>query len=147
MFESKLNRAMYSRGLTENGFDSLLRDEPFLSDNKIFTISRFINNSNIPIFLTKKVGDLDVICRRFEIAVTYTVKTSNPCTVVIDFKDLTLSVEYKDCVLIIDQNLSMYQGEHDKLKDLRQLVLNEILIRYFAKILYAIYTELRWYLL
>ena len=145
MFEDKLDWAMCSRGLTIEAFESLLRDEEYLSDNKLFAISRFINRNNPQVFLTKKVGGLEIICRRFDIAVTYTVKTTNECRIDVDFNDLSLKVKYVDCELIIDHNLMDYRGEHNKLYDYRQAILNEIMIRYFAKILFAIYRELRWF--
>lgn len=145
MFEEKLNWVMRTKGLDADNFNSLLRDEEFLSDNKLFAISRFINAYKPPIFLTKKIGKLDIICRRFDIAVTYTITTKEPCRVVVDFHTLDLEVEYSDCKLIIDQNLSDYRGEHTIVNDLRQTFLNEILIRYFTKILYSMYKELRWF--
>lgn len=146
MFEEKLDWAMRSRGMDIQSFDSLLRDEPYLSDHKIFVISHFINDFKPHIFLTKKIGHANIICRRFDIAVTYTIMTSNPCRISVDFNNLTLEVKYTDRTLIIDQNLSDYRGEHDKLIDMRQIFLNEILIRYFSRVLYAMYRELRWFL-
>lgn len=145
MFEDKLDWAMCSRGLNVEAFESLLRDEEYLSDNKFFSISRFINTIKPQVFLTKRIGDLDIICRRFDVAVTYTIKTTNECRIDVDFSDLSLKVKYVDCELIIDQNLLDYRGEHNKLFDLRQIFLNEIMIRYFAKILFLIYRQLRWF--
>lgn len=145
MFRDKINWAMRSRGFDVEAFDSLMREEPFISDNVIFDASRFINSFYLPIFLTKKIGDMEIRCRRFDIAVVYNIRTSTPCNVIVDFNDLSLTVEYGDVRLTIDQNLSDYRGEHTKLYDLRQTFLNEILIRYFSIILYAMYRELRWY--
>jgi hypothetical protein len=145
MFEDKLNWAMTTRGLDEEAFDSLLRDEPYLSDNKIFAISRFINKHDLPIFLSRKIGSLNIICRKFDKAITYTIKTSNPCCIDVDFKNLTLIVTYQDEKISIYRNLSEYNGNHSKLMDIRQAILNEILIRYFAKILNAMYKELGWF--
>jgi len=146
MFENRLIEAMNNIGMSEDAFQSLLRDEPYLSDNKLFVISRLFNTINPNIFLSKKVGNLFVRCRRFDIAIIYTINTTNPCNVIVDFNKLDLQVEYKDKNLIINSNLLDYKGEKNKLIDLRQEVLNEILIRYFSKALFALYKELGWYL-
>ena len=147
MFEDKLDMALNSYGMTEEVYLSLLRDEPFLSDNKIFAISRLINKTNPNVILTKNIGKLVIVCKRFDIAIDYVIKSSNPCTVAVDFINFGLDVKYKDLErkLVIDQNLMDYQGEHSKLIDLRQLALNEIMIRYFSKILITIHNELGWY--
>ena len=145
MFEDKLEWALCTRGLTVDAFLSLLRDEPYLSDNKIFAISRFINNSKVPVFLTKKIGDIEIVCRRFEVAVTYTIKSTNQCRIDVDFNTLGLEVKYTDRTLIIDQNLMDYRGEHNLLFDLRQEILNEMMSRYFSRVLYAMYRELGWF--
>lgn len=147
MFEDKITECMYIIGMSEDAFLSLLRDETYLSDHKIFCISRFINKINPNIFLTKKIGNLSIKCKCFEIAIIYSINTKNKCNIVVDFDKFDLIVEYEDIKLIIDQNLLDYRGEKNDLINLRQEVLNEILIRYFAKILMAIYLELRWYLL
>ena len=146
MFEDKLEWALCTRGLTVEAFLSLLRDEPYLSDNKIFAISRFINNSKIPVFLTKKIGNIEIVCRRFEVAVTYTIKSTNPCRIDVDFNTLGLEVKYTDRTLIIDQNPMEYRGEHNLLFDLRQEILNEMMTRYFSRVLYAMYRELGWFI-
>ena len=146
MFEEKLHMALSSYGMSEKAFLSLLRDEDFISDNKIFVISRMINQFNPNIILTKKIGNTTILCRRYDIAIEYTIKTTNPCNIIVDFHSLSLEVEYKERKLIIDSNLMDYQGEKDRLIDLRQYTLNEIMIRYFSKILYALYNELRWYM-
>ena len=129
MFEDKLEWALCTRGLTVEAFLSLLRDEPYLSDNKIFAIS-----------------SIEIVCRRFEVAVTYTIKSTNPCRIDVDFNTLGLEVKYTDRTLIIDQNLMEYRGEHNLLFDLRQEILNEMMTRYFSRVLYAMYRELGWFI-
>lgn len=146
MFEEKITEYMHIIGMSEDAFLSILRDETYLSDHKIFCISRFINNINPNIFLTKKIGELSIKCRRFDIAIIYSINTKNKCNVIVDFSNFDLVVEYGDMKLTIDQNLLDYRGVKNDLINLRQEVLNEILIRYFAKVLMAIYLELRWYL-
>lgn len=147
MFEDKLEMALTSYGMTEQAFLSLLRDEPYLSDVKIFTISRLISKNNPNVILSKKVGYLNINCRRYDIAIDFIIGTSNKCIVSVDLVNYTLKVKYKDLPdIIIDKNMFDYKGEHTTLIDLRQEALNEVLTRYFAKILIAIYKELRWYL-
>lgn len=147
MFEDKLEMALTSYGMTEQAFLSLLRDEPYLSDVKIFTISRLISKNNPNVILSKKVGYLSINCRRYDIAIDFIIGTSNKCIVSVDLVNYTLKVKYKDLPdIIIDKNMFDYKGEHTTLIDLRQEALNEVLTRYFAKILIAIYKELRWYL-
>ena len=145
MFDETLERAMCMKGLNENAFLSLLRDEDYLSDNKFFAISRFILQHPCHIFYSRKVGDMMIACHRFEGMVTYVVRTSNPCTIRVDLSSFDFVVEYCDRKLVIDANLTDYQGEHDLLNDLRQQFLSEIMTRYFSKVLASIYHELRWF--
>ena len=145
MFERKLPWAMQARGLDVDAFESLLRDELYLSNNKLSAISKFIIDHSIPIILTKNVGKLTIQCKRSSEEISYIVKTKNPCTLVVNFREHHIHVEYTDVTLLINKDLSDYYGEHTKLNDARQYFLNEILIRYFSQVLYAIYRELRWF--
>lgn len=146
-FEDKLEMALTSYGMSEQAFLSLLRDETYLSDVKIFVISRLIAKTTPNVILSKKIGFTSVRCRRYDVAIEYIINTTNKCAINVNLTEYTLTVKYKDMDdIIIDQNLFDYKGERSKLLDLRQEVLNEILTRYFAKILIAIYKELRWYL-
>lgn len=145
-FEEMLERAFTNIGMSEKAFESMLRDEEYLSDNKIFVISRLIDRVNPNRFINKKIGHIYVKCKMYGVAIEYVVESSNPCKICVDFDKFTLLIKYSDYTLTIDENLIDYKEERSKLLDLREEVLNEILVRYFSKVLHVLYRELRWYL-
>ena len=147
MFSDNLQLALTSYGMSEQAFISLLRDEIYLSKEKIFAVSKLILSFQPNIILTKIIGNLSIKCRRNKSSIDYIVNTTNKCVVSVDLTKSTLIIKYKDTDdILIESNLLYFEEEHNDIINLRQEALNEILTRYFAKILIAIYKELRWYL-
>ena len=147
MFSDNLQLALTSYGMSEQAFISLLRDEIYLSKEKIFAVSKLILSFQPNIILTKIIGNLSIKCRRNKSYIDYIVNTTNKCVVSVDLTKSTLIIKYKDTDdILIENNLLDFEEEHNDIINLRQEALNEILTRYFAKILIAIYKELRWYL-
>ena len=148
MFRDVLYRIMDSKGITESDFYKLLSYH-CITDEEIFVISHLINNNrNANIFFTKIIGDIEVRVRLFEIEVVYDIVKSNTgktlTTMSVSFDKETLFVEYSDCRLEIGLDLFDYP-EMDKTNVLfmRMQLLNEILTRYYSRMLYSIYLERR----
>ena len=148
MFYKLLNHIFESRGIVESDFYKLLSSHT-ITDEEIFVISRFIvDNQNLNIFFSKSIGDMEIRLRFFDIELDYDVLDNNKstlATIMVNFHDESLYVVYKDVKVEIRLDLVDYKGSDKKntVLYMRMQVLNEILTRYYSKLLYAIYLERR----
>lgn len=136
--------------LTEKDVEELVRiEDNILTDEQIFVISEYLNRcKSVKIFFTKQIGDSTVSARFFDIVICYDFKINTGetrSTIEIDFQNKTLYVYYSDGTkLEIFKNLLDYsEDKKNLLIDLRMRVVNEMMIRYYVKLLYAIYCERR----
>ena len=145
MFAKIFDRAINSRGLERRDIEYIIRSTDILTDEQIFVFSHFINRyraSNV--FFTKYIGDLIISLRMFDIAICYEIKNKKGtllCSMEIDFQSETLFVKYQNCNCEIGRDLMEYRGKNEA-NDIRMKVLNEVLVRYYTHILYAIYTDI-----
>lgn len=148
MFYKLLNHIFESRGIVESDFYKLLSSHT-ITDEEIFVISRFIvDNQNLNIFFSKSIGDMEIRLRFFDIELDYDILDKNKstlATIMVNFNDESLYVVYKDIKVEIRLDLVDYKGSDKKntVLYMRMQVLNEILTRYYSKLLYAIYLERR----
>ena len=148
MFYQLLNHIFESRGIVESDFYKLLSSHT-ITDEEIFVISRFIvDNQNLNIFFSKSIGDMEIRLRFFDIELDYDILNKNKstlATIMVNFHDESLYVVYKDVKVEIRLDLVDYKGSDKKntVLYMRMQVLNEILTRYYSKLLYAIYLERR----
>lgn len=147
MFLRIFDKAINSRGLELRDIEFLVRSKEVLTDEQIFIFSQFINRyraSNV--FFTKYIGNLIISLRMFDIAICYEIKNKKGellCSMDIDFYKKTLYVRYPDkSNLEIMHNLLDYRYKSDT-NDVRMKVLNEVLIRYYTHIIYAIYMDMQ----
>lgn len=149
-FCDQLNRIMNCSGINEEDFLIFLKDRNILTDEMIFTISRYLDNvKGINIFFSKTIGTTEVRIRFFDIAIDYLIYNSNKqlCTSVsLNLSTLTLFVEFPlldEKYTIGNDLLDFEESKKNKLSILRMQVLNELLTRYYSKILYSIYKAQR----
>ena len=147
MFRNLLDQILNSKGIDERDIYQLLSSH-VLTDEEIFAISRVIfENQNLNIFFSRNIGGTEVRVKIFDIEIDYelySVDKRRLASVQVNFKDLTLFVCYNDIKVDLKLDLLDYSGNQNKnVLYLRMQVLNEILTRYYSKILYAIYNEKR----
>ena len=150
MFKEDLRMAMYCRGMSEEAFTSMMRDKEGLSTDRMVQICKFIAFTKPEIFTTKKIGQMKVTMHRKFDETSLIIHTSNPCKIVINTLyngPVRVSVKYVDCLIGCYERLTIYQSseELEPLNKLRQEMLEEILIRYFGKLLFGTYIGLGWY--
>lgn len=150
MFKEDLKMAMYCRGMSEEAFTSMMRDKEGLSSDRMVQICKFMQLAKPDIFTTKKVGDMKVTMHHTFDETSLIVHTSNPCKIVINTLyngPIRVTVRYVDCFLECTNSLMEYKStvELEPLNEMRQTMLEEILIRYFGKLLFGAYIGLRWY--
>lgn len=139
---------MDSRGIAESDFYKLL-GEHCLTDEEIFAISYYLNdNKNQNIFFTKIIGDLEVRVRFFEIEVVYDIIRScdnkRLSSMSVNFYNESLFIEFSDTKLEIGMDLFDYPNKKkESVLYARMQLLNELLTRYYSRILYSIYRERR----
>ena len=149
-----LDRLMYCTGISEKDFTKALKessDHGILTDEQIFTISRYINNlKGIKIFFSRKVGTVEIRPKFFDIAVDWEFVASDKtirAAICLNLNRNTLFVELPNSNkrFTIDSSLlDVY--EKDKLDQTSRtilLLLNDLLTRYYSNLLYNIYRELR----
>lgn len=146
-FYDQLNRIMNCKGISEEDLLMFLKDQTILTDTMIFTISRYLDNiKGINIFFTKMIGSIEVRTRFFDIAMDYLIynKDKKICSSVsLNFSTLTLIVEFPligEKYIIGNDLLDFDKSQMNKLSILRMQVLNDLLTRYYSKILYSIYS-------
>lgn len=157
-FRDTLDNIMRCSGIKEDDFILLLRSQKILTDEMIFAISRFIDNEkNSDIFFTKIIGNIEIRIRFFDITVDYLfynkenkllaamcVNLVDPFTLIIDFPNIiTEFQDVKERYTIGNDLLDFEKEKQNDLSILRMQVLNEVLTRYYAKILYSLYLQLR----
>ena len=147
MFRNLLDQILNSKGIDERDIYQLLSSH-VLTDEEIFAISRVIfENQNLNIFFSRNIGGTEVRVKIFDIEIDYdlySIDKRRLASVQVNFKDLTLFVCYDDIKVDLKLDLLDYSGNQNKnVLYLRMQVLNEILTRYYSKILYAIYNEKR----
>lgn len=146
-FRDLLNQIMDCRGITEKDFEKILREHRILTDEMIFAITRFISRVRaLDIFFTKMSYTTEARIRFFGdefIDYVFLNKDKKVCAVVsLDLRQNSLFVEYpilKQRLCIGKDLLDYDKDKKDKVMDFRMELLNEQLIRYFIKLLPAIY--------
>lgn len=150
-----LQRIMYTGGIQEKDFIKILLDNAsgrgVMTDVTLFAVIRFLATvRGINIFFSSRIGDFEVKPMWFsdEVTLTFTNTKTNSidCTInmelageyrcVISFKQIGVSV-------VIDQDLLDYSGKKDTTMDLRMRILNEMVTRYYSRLLYRVYKELQ----
>ena len=149
-FRVLFHQLMDYSGIKEEDFQKILRSNGVLTDEMVFTISRYINDlKGINVFFTRKFGDFEIRVRFFDIAVDYVFYNKNKQIAAIvstNLQDLSFVVEFPiiEEKYTIDKDLLDFEEEKkNKLSILRMQVLNEALTRYYSKILYSIYLQIR----
>ena len=150
MFRDFLFKILDSRGVTEDDIYRALSSHT-ITDEEIFTISRLLNGyheMNIP--YARSIGSVEIRVKLFEIEVDYIFYNSEKlpvATITVNFMDESLFVIYKDIKVEIGLDLLDFKENRNKKTVLyaRMQVLNELLTRYYSKVLYDIYVERRRY--
>lgn len=150
-FIKLIDQIMECSGITENDFVILLSNgHKILTDEIIFAISRYIDSiKGINIFFTRTIGTTEIRTRFFDIAIDYQFYNSDKklsSAVMLNLSTLTLIVEFpliEEKYTIGNDLLDFEQEKKNKLSILRMQVLNDLLTRYYSKILYAIYLQKR----
>ena len=148
MFGNILFHMMNCIGIEERDIEYLLRSKDIMTDEQIFVISDFLNKQKmVNIFFTKKIGDISISVYFFDIAVYYEFKKADGtklATIDINFQKKTFYITYGDDRVEVYNDLLDYEkGKKSNLMDLRMRAMNELLIRYYKKIIYTIYIEIR----
>lgn len=145
-FSQTLERIMNCGGIKKEDFEILLRDKKILTDEMIFSITRFIDSQkNTNIFFTKTIGDIEIRIRFFDIAVDYVIYNSNKqisAIVSCNLNTLTFIIEFpllKEKYTIGNDLLDFEKDKKNQLSTMRMQVLNELLTRYYSIILYNLY--------
>lgn len=147
-FYDMIQNIFNAKGITEYDCYKLFSSHT-LTDEEIFTMSRTIMNSQgMNIFFTKMIGDTEIRIRIFDdIELDYEFYSKDKkvlANIAVNFKDLSLFVSYSDTKIDIRLDLMDYTGNNKKnVLYMRMQVLNELLTRYYSKLLYAIYLERR----
>ena len=147
-FSQTLERIMNCGGIKQEDFEILLRDKKVLTDEMIFSITRFIDSQkNINIFFTKTIGTTEIRMRFFDIAVDYMIYNANKqvsCIVSCNLNTLSFIVEFpliKEKYIIGNDLLDFDKDKKNQLSTMRMQVLNELLTRYYSIILYNLYRQ------
>ena len=140
---------MNAKGICEQDIYKLFSSH-ILTDEEIFTISHFINsNQNTNVFFSKYIGDMEIKLKIFDIEIDYIIFSKDKNTMAsmsVNFVNESLIVEFSDVKLDIGLDLMDYKDCNPKnVLYMRMHVLNEILTRYYTKLLYSIYLERRRY--
>ena len=138
---------MSSKGICEDDIYKLLSSH-ILTDEEIFEISRFIDsNQNTNVFFSRYIGDIEVKLKLFDIEIDYMILSKDKKIIAsmgVNFFNESLIVEFSDIKLDIGLDLMDYKNKNTKnVLYMRMHVLNEILTRYYTKLLYSIYLERR----
>lgn len=139
---------MDAKGITQIDLYKLFSDH-CITDEEIFTVSHYLNdNKNRNIFFTKIIGILEVRVRFFEIEVVYDIIRSRDnkriASISVNFDNESLFVEFPDIKLEIGLDLYDYPNRNkETVLYARMQLLNELLTRYYSRILYSIYQERR----
>lgn len=149
-FMKTIDQMMNCRGITEDDFRVLLSSHHILTDEAIFAITRYIDSiKGINVFFSRTIGSLEVSARFFDIAVDYVVYDSNKkvtAATAVNLNTLTLIVEFpaiNEKYVIANDLLDFEEDKKNKLSLLRMQVLNDVLTRYYTRILYSIYVQKR----
>ena len=147
MFRNTLYKLMSSKGICEDDIYKLLSSH-ILTDEEIFEISRFIDsNQNTNVFFSRYIGDIEIKLKLFDIEIDYMILSKDKKIIAsmgVNFFDESLIVEFSDIKLDIGLDLMDYKNKNTKnVLYMRMHVLNEILTRYYTKLLYSIYLERR----
>ena len=142
LFDNILN----SRGVEKRDIEYILREDTILTDEKIFVLSRFINDTRTKVLLSRQIGEIMVSLRMFDdLANIYEIRNKKGrklCSIDVDFDKKTLYVTYPyDEQRLEVFNHLMDYNRHSTMNDHRMRVLNEIMIRYFRDVIYAMYLE------
>lgn len=149
-FMKLIDQIMSCTGITEEDFKILLSDHRILTDEAIFGITRYIDSiKGINIFFTRSIGDIEIRARFFDIAIDYVMYNSKKqvsAVVAVNLSTLTLLVEFpllKEKYTIDRDLLDFEDNKKNNMSLLRMQVLNDVLTRYYSKILYSIYIQKR----
>lgn len=151
-FDRSIERIFDCRGITEADFYKLLSDNTVLTDIAIFSISRMIGSPRtaciqVPknIMFTKYIGETEIRPRVFGPIMDYLFlnqKGEAIADIELNFNSLSLHVSFPRLQMkfpIRNDLLDFDSDLKDKVMVLRMQVLNEILTRYYSKLLYCIY--------
>lgn len=153
-FYDFLDRLMHCSGISEKDFAKALKessDHGILTDEEIFAVSRYINNlRSVNIFFTRKIGEVEIRPRFFDIAVDWQFVAKDKtvrATLCLNLNTYSFFIEIPNLnrKMTIDTHLLDIK-EKDQLDQhtrVTMLVLNDLLTLYYSRILYAIYLELR----
>lgn len=149
-FMKLIDQIMNCSGITEEDFKIFLSDHHILTDEAIFGITRYIDSiKGINIFFSRYIGDIEVRARFFDIAIDYVMYNSKKqvsAVVAVNLSTLTLLVEFpllKEKYTIDRDLLDFEADKKNSVSLLRMQVLNDVLTRYYSKILYSIYIQKR----
>ena len=149
-FMKLIDQMMNCSGITEDDFRILLSSNHILTDEMIFAVTRYIESiKGINVFFSRTIGNIEVTARFFDIAVDYVIYDSNrrvTAAVAVNLNTLTLFVEFpviKEKYTIDHDLLDFEDDKKNKLSLLRMQVLNDVLTRYYTRILHSIYMQKR----
>lgn len=149
-FMNLIDQMMNCTGITEDDFRILLSGNRILTDEIIFAVTRYIDSiKGINVFFARAIGNIEVTARFFDIAVDYVIYDSNKkvtAAVAVNLNTLTLIVEFpmiKEKYTIANDLLDFDEDKKNNLSILRMQVLNDVLTRYYTKILHSIYIQKR----
>ena len=145
MYAKFFNQIINSKGLDKRDIEFTVRKEKVLTDEMIFVLSHFLNDTRTKVFFTRIIGNITISLKMFEdIAVVYVFKNKEGkeiCLVDVDFYKKSLFVKMGNDKYEIGLNLLDYPNK-SKLNDLRMLYLNEMMVRYYSSVIYNMYLEL-----
>ena len=145
MYSHFFDRVIHSRGLDKRDIEFTIRKEDILTDEMIFVLSHFLNNTKTKVFFTRAIGDITISLKMFDdIAVVYVFKNKEEkelCIVDVDFYKKTLFVKFGKNKFEIGYDLLDYPNK-SQYNDLRMRFLNEMMMRYYTNVIYNMYLEM-----
>lgn len=144
-FIEYLQGLMSCKMVHKNEIENLLRSEEVLTDEQIFAISHYLNDSKqLDIFFQSIIGNVQISMKFFDIAIYYDFilvdKSERRARIEVNFQNEKLYIYYNDETLEIFDNFLDYSTDMKCLgNDLRMRVTNELLTRFFIDILHSIY--------
>jgi len=141
---------MQAIGIEERDIEDLIRSnksDEVLTDDELFAISDlFHRNRFMNIFFSRKIGDMTVNFKFVNNEVVYTITSGKGkmcANVYVCTEFHYIIIEYPDIKVDVINNLYGYSSKSTMFMNLRMQFLDEILVRYFKKVIYAIYLELK----